>query len=209
MNTSVIIASGNASLKSVGDNGQSIEIVPYVVADRPGFCSLGVAYYSPGSDEGSFWGLIMPHRLLQSWRAMKLLEQAPRIDDYVLCYCWYAASLEVRESDQSKIDDLEALFSSRDDFVRARANAIASIPTHKEMEEMLRIVHENNIELPDWELKEIRGLFSNPSPSLEEIMAMVRTDSELRSQARDAKENEDKVAAQPRSRFSWFMRLFA
>jgi hypothetical protein len=54
------------------------KISPFVGAVLEGKYStkLGVGVTLPDAEESWFWGLNMPHNLIQSWRAMKLLEES-------------------------------------------------------------------------------------------------------------------------------------
>jgi len=169
---SVIVASGSPSTKAV--DGQECEVIPFAGADKEGeFSSFGVGFLCVDLDGpgGSLWGLVMPHKLIQSWRAMKLLEHIQKIEHGTLCACWYAANERVHESDQRHIDRLMMQFDSPGRFEALRADILALVPTNDELEAMLTIVRDSNIDVSVYELTQLvkQGKLS-PHPIIEELV---------------------------------------
>lgn len=168
---SVIVASGSPSTKAV--DGEECEVIPFAGADKGGeFSSFGVGFLCVDLDGpgGSLWGLVMPHMLIQSWRAMKLLEHIPQIEHGTLCACWYAANERVHESDQRHIDELRTQFDNPGRFEALRAEVLALVPTNEELDAMLTIVRDNNVDVSVYELTRLveQGKLA-PHPIIEEL----------------------------------------
>lgn len=62
-----------------------------------------------GESRTFFWGLVVPQDPIQSFKAMKLLEQIKDYKNSTLCYCWYAASKSVHPSDIEKVEVIKKL----------------------------------------------------------------------------------------------------
>lgn len=67
---------------------------------------MGVGFFysdQEGNRKGAVWGLFIPQLPINSFRAMKILEQIKDITDPgLLAACWYAARVSVRESDEKR-----------------------------------------------------------------------------------------------------------
>ncbi len=173
----VLVAQGNPCTKVI--DGQEHEVIPFAGTDREGeFASFGVGYQLSSEGSGSIWGLVMPHMLIQSWRAMKLLEHTPQINSGTLCACWYAASEHPHQSDQRHIDELAAEFGDRAAFDALRAGILAAVPASEELEAMLTIVRDRDIKVSVHELKGLvaEGKIS-PHPIIDELIAKQEAES--------------------------------
>lgn len=87
---------GRESIKKVvvsTDEVITTKAVPFVGVDNEGeFAQLGVGVEFPELGKAYLWGLVIPHRLIQSWRGMNILEQTTVINpSNTLAACWYAA----------------------------------------------------------------------------------------------------------------------
>src|SRR4030043_245052 len=104
----VAVAFGQEGLKAVDVKIQ--KAIPFVGADHAGeLSSFGVGLVLPENGKSAqIWGLVSPHMLIQSWRAMKILEHVEVIEHGTLCATWYAGSREVHSSNQHYIDELAA-----------------------------------------------------------------------------------------------------
>jgi hypothetical protein len=124
--------------------------------------------------------------LIQSWRAMKLLEYVPRIGRGTLCACWYATGKRVHDSDKRYLDDLASQFSTREEFETIRARVLASVPDAEEFDRMLTMVRDKSIDVSVDELTEL--IEQGELPHHEIVNELVRKDEERRHEyeAREA-----------------------
>ncbi len=171
-NMTVLVAQGNPCTKVI--DGQEHEVVPFAGANKEGeFASFGVGYQLLSEGSGSIWGLVMPHMLIQSWRAMKLLERVPHINSGTLCACWYAASENPHSSDQRHIDELAAEFGGPAAFEALRAEILAAVPLSDELDAMLTIVRDRGVEVSVHELNTmVEAGKIPPHPIIDELTAM-------------------------------------
>ena len=104
----VIAAQGHESEKFV--NGEKRKVIPFVGADREGeFSQMGVGFID-SEKGGMIWGLVCPHTLIQSWRGMKILERAQRIEHSTLCACWNAGRRQIHSVDERIVNELAEQF---------------------------------------------------------------------------------------------------
>ncbi len=145
--------------------------IPFVGADEGGTSAqLGIGILFPKNKiKGFVWGMISPRNLIQSWRAMKILEQVDSYsNDTILCPCWYAAKTDIHSSDKHYLDKLAGQFKSVWKFKRVRKEALNSAPAAKELQSMLRTLRKRKVEVSAWELeKEIRKGNIKTSPLIE------------------------------------------
>lgn len=166
----VVAAYGAESPKAV--DGKIQRAIPFVGADHPGeFSSFGIGVILPDSgNKGQIWGLAMPHMLIQSWRAMKLLEHVEVIENGTLCDTWYAGSREPHSSDQHRIDEL-ATKVGEDKFRVLRADILDQVPSPEELQDMLTYLKDNNVEVESWELRrEVEAGRLATSPLIDELV---------------------------------------
>lgn len=184
----VAVAFGQEGLKAV--DGKIQKAIPFVGADHPGeFSSFGIGVVLPeNGNRGQIWGLAMPHMLIQSWRAMKLLEHVEVIEHGTLCATWYAGSREPHSSDQHYIDGLAAKVGE-DKFRTLRTRILDEVPTSDEVTRMLTDLRDNEVEVSSWELKrEVEEGRLAPNPLIDELVA----EDERRHQEYLRREEESK-----------------
>lgn len=129
---------GQQSEKTIGSVLKSV--TPFVGSDREGEISqLGIGLIDGTS--ASFWGLLVPHLVIRSWRAMKILEQLQTIQADSLCACYYAARREIDDTNKNLIESLANLFGGINKFEAVRRTVLASAPSADELNEMLAIFH--------------------------------------------------------------------
>lgn len=179
---SVIVAKGRQSTKIV--DGQEREVVPFTGADREGeLASFGVGFYFTDKSGGSIWGALMPRLLINSWRAMKLLEHLPQIGHGTLCACWHAAGESVHDSNRHYLDELARQFDSPEVFEATRSVVLASVPTAEELDRMLATVRDNSIDVSVHELTKLIEQGKLPhNPIVDEL---VREDEERQREHRE------------------------
>lgn len=154
---------------------------PFIFAktwdDYEGFCAaFGPAIHleSPiHENKAMSWGLAGPGELLRSWRAMKLLEKTPEISNYTLCYSWYCAGKDLHPTETHYLDDMAELFSDRRTFEQTRNTILNTIPSDKQLAQMLTVVRDAKISLSD--LEEIQkivaaGAYSLSQPVLADLV---------------------------------------
>lgn len=169
----VQVAQGNPCTKVI--HGQEHEVIPFAGANSEDeFASFGVGFHYANESGGSVWGLTMPHMLIQSWRAMKLLEHIPQINNGTLCACWYAAGEIRHQSDQRYIAELTAQFEDPIKFHAIRAEILAAVPLSDELDAMLTIVRDRGVDVSVDELKKMVEQGKIPSHSIIDELAAKR-----------------------------------
>lgn len=134
-------------------DGQRSKVTAFVGADREGeFAQLGIGFLSE-SDSG-FWGLVIPHCLIHSWRAMKILERLLVIHSDSLAGCYYAACEIISESDQRCVDRLTELLGGHEEMQAIRDQVLRSTPSDEELDSMLRTLSEKGVAIDCHELQQ-------------------------------------------------------
>lgn len=167
----VIAIKGQESIKIV--DGVMRRVVPFVGTDHGGeLSSLGVGYIlSEDGNHGTIWGSVIPHAVIQSWRAMKILEQMPEIKSGTLCATWYAGERKVHESNERYLDDLRAQVGRRR-FDETRETVLNQTPTTEELQGMLEIFRSNGVSISARELtEEIEAGNIEKTPLIDELIA--------------------------------------
>lgn len=149
----VVIAEGRPSIKVV-DN-QEREVVPFTGTERGSGVTFGAGFYFANEGGGFISGVAAPRKLIRSWRAMKLIEQVPKIGYGTLFACWNAAQEWVHDSEKRYIDGLASQFSSPETFEAIRSDILNAVPTAEEFEQMLTIVRVENLRVFVKELTEL------------------------------------------------------
>lgn len=151
----IVVCRGATSKKFV--NGASVEtdVTPCVGQDRMGHFGVGIISLQPdGIERIWLWGLIMPRHLIQSWRAMKLLEETPRIDVHrTLSHYWTLAGEMLYGYSDRLLNPEGAAFGDYEKFRETRARVLAQFPNDDELNAMLAIIagHELDIDFKEIE----------------------------------------------------------
>lgn len=184
---SLVIATRGAQSEKVVD-GQRRQVVPFVGADREGeSAQMGIGLISPDGKGSTIWGLVAPHVLVQSWRAMKILEQIEVVGHGTLAACWYAASRSVHGSDKRYLDELAEQVGGTDRFRALREEVLASMPSADELNTMIMNLREKGVNVDSWELEEeVRAGRIAMSPLIETLAH----ETEARRQAQIREEEE-------------------
>lgn len=166
----VIAAKGAESQKMV--DGQSKKTIPFVGADREGeFAQMGVGLIFPEENKATIWGLLMPHALIQSWHAMKILEHIEVIEHGALCASWYAGGRDVHSSDEKRVQSLAKEFGSPIKFQAFRDEVLASVPGVDELDSMIIGLREKGVDIDVWELeREVKAGRILTSPAIEVLI---------------------------------------
>ena len=170
----ILIEKGIASQKTI--RGEEKQVTPFVGADGEGsFSQLGVGVLVKDvADETTslMWGLLLPHNLIQSWRAMKLVEGVPELAGDTLCQSWYSAQKQCHPSDVYHQFDLAERFSDQKSFDAIRDVVLKAVPNEEELSSMLSAVRDKNLYLSDLtEINQIinEGEYPESKKILEEI----------------------------------------
>lgn len=162
----LMIGSTEPSTKLI-DNEEH-NITPFFGMDREGeFAQMGIGYVS-GTVGASFWGLLAPHMLITSWRAMHILAHLKQIDRNTLSHCWYAA-YERDSSDKTKaISKLGEQFDDK----KVLEKLLVAVPDAEELDKMLCFVKTRSIDIDAYELRDLveRGLLDD-HPIIAELEA--------------------------------------
>ncbi len=86
------------------------------------------------------WGLAYPRMLIQSWRAMQILAEVPKIQTRTLCSTWYMAQKNHDRFEEKLTRDLK---STMDDYFIA--GILESFPGEEEFSSMLDLLLEEKI----------------------------------------------------------------
>ena len=150
----VIAIKGKESRKLVGSRRH--RVIPFVGADRRGeFAQLGLGLIFPDrKGRNIFWGLLLPHSLIQSWRGMKVLERVKRIDEFTLCACWYAGRREIHEMDRETVDGLAEQLGGIVKLETISEKVLASAPRPVELDAMIRNLRKQGVDVDSRELEE-------------------------------------------------------
>jgi hypothetical protein len=215
-NKSIIVCTGQSSKKSAQGETAPVDVTPIVCVDTTEEFGVGVVMVNDkGEQKVWVWGLMWPRKLIQSWRAMKMLEEAPRIVNGTLCLAWTLSLEDVYgSSDEKYLDELGIAFGGHEKFREVRAKVLAMFPTDEELKAMLAVVQEHELEVRFEEIEEERKKLS----SKEEILKRLCIADEdrhvrnrLEAEARAKREAERVKIPNPATlpnRKSFFHRLF-
>jgi len=119
-------------------DGQSIGVIPFVGTDPKGdSLLLGIGYHYADREGGDFWGPVVPHRLIQAWRAVIIFTGVHRIEHDTLRCCWYVSSEASRDFHESEAFLLKQQFDSSAAFDQLYGQAVSAVPTADEFDAML------------------------------------------------------------------------
>ncbi|MBY0472990.1 hypothetical protein K2Q00_01730 [Patescibacteria group bacterium] len=215
-NKSVVVLTGNTGKKFFYGETEQADVTPFVGQDNMGQFGIGIAVTRPnGTKQGWIWGLVMPRHLIQSWRAMKLLEEMPRIKlPGTLSHCWSLAKEKLQGYDYKYLDEEGAVWGSYEKFREARAKVLAMFPTDDELKAMLAIVNEQGLNIRVEEIEEQREKLSSADGILKRLIVaddVWRERDRLEAESRAKRESERVKASDPASlpgRKGFFRQLF-
>ncbi len=189
---SVIVATGNTGKKFFNGETEQVDVTPFVGQDSMGQFGVGLfVTRADGAKQGWTWGLIGPRHLIQSWRAMKLLEEMPRIQLHgTPSHCWSLAAEQLRGYDDKYLDEEGALYGDYEKFREARAKVLAMFPTDDELKAMLAVVEEHELDISVKEVERERKKYPTP---VEAILQRLRV-------ADDARRERDRVETEVRAK---------
>ncbi len=180
MSDVVIALRGDESEKLI--NGIRAVVTPFVGISGEGYrAQLGIGLAISGNT-AIFWGTIVPHSLIQSWRGMKILEQADSINSTeTLCSCFTVAKNDINNATNHYIKSLARSFGGVDALQDIRYEILRSFPTADEITTMITKLREHNLPVDTREIEEAVNLNHIADTSV--IREMIRTNRELFSRA--------------------------
>lgn len=206
MDKAVFLCTGESGMKRVYGQNHLVKMTPFVGTNRRGkFSELGVgvvALDDDGDECAYMWGTAIPHNLIQSWRAMKLIEYAPSFSNWSLCAFWNLGR-ENRWPDSREDDYLGQavkLWGSPDAFRIARAAVLSLFPKDAELQTMLDIARSNDIEISD---REIRERITDLEPADTILARLIKYDQDRSQATVPSVLAEEAVAPTAPPRFSW------
>jgi hypothetical protein len=170
----VVLVTGKESYKLY--DGQNKLVSPILGFRGKGdFAEFGIGAFRRDKT-GNFWGLIMPHLIIQAWRGMKLVEQATMIHNSTLCDCYTVAKPRLHSSDERRLRSLPESFAGWRAAETARAQVLTMLPTTAELVEMLEILQSHNVSVSE---SEIRQAYSMGDPKPLPILTSLRHELSL------------------------------
>lgn len=171
-------------------NGQRKQVVPFVGADREGeFAQMGIGLIFPDEENGTIWGLLSPHVLIQSWRGMRILEKIETINHGTICACWTVARKNIHESDKRHLEELALQLGDDDKLQAFLDEVLVSVPSTDEINTMITNFRERGVDVDSWELdEEVKAGRISTSPLIE----MLARETEERRRAYQREEEEVK-----------------
>jgi len=164
-------------------------VVPFVGADREGIPSqMGIGLEFPDGGESTMWGLGGPHTVIQSWRAMRLLEKIGVINEELLVAAWYAA----RSSDEDRYIEPLTRYVDAEELGHHRAIVLEEVPPIEDLITMLRVFNEAGVSVDRWDIEaEIEAGRIAASPLIDEVFAS----QDLRKSERERRQKENNLVA--------------
>jgi len=171
--------------------GKTCVVQPCVETDRGGkIAQFGVSIRVEGGG-GALWGLVMPHLLITSWRAMKLLEALDEIGNADLCHAYYTAGRDVHKSDQHYLDELLPRLPRG-----MRKRVLKMVPP--DLDKILIQLYARSIDVSAWELqKEIELGLLQPTPF---VTQLIHEAEERRRVYMESREIPEKAPEEPKRR---------
>ncbi|OHA88073.1 MAG: hypothetical protein A2653_02615 [Candidatus Zambryskibacteria bacterium RIFCSPHIGHO2_01_FULL_43_25] len=189
----LVIAIRGAQSEKVVD-GRRRQVVPFVGADSEGeFAQMGIGLIFPDEQKGIIWGLAMPHKLIQSWRGMKILERIERIYYSTLYACWTMAQRDVHDGDKSDFYELAEQVGGSAKLQALRDEVLASVPSADELNAMITNLREKGVDVDSCELEEeVKAGRIATSPLIETLAC------ETKERIQAYKREEEKVNKPPK-----------
>ncbi|OGG85875.1 hypothetical protein A2392_00465 [Candidatus Kaiserbacteria bacterium RIFOXYB1_FULL_46_14] len=210
----IVICTGKTGRKYINDEGEQADVTPFVGSDND---QLGIGIFvtrADGTEKAWIWGLLIPHLLIRSWRAMKLLEAMPRIRVHgSLSHCWSLACDPLHSGENKYLDEEGALFGNYDKFREARAQILAAFPSTTMLKNMLKVIDKHGLQVSNNEIQMCRSKLAAANIILERLCVADearRRRAEVEANA-NAKREADRIKiaeAVMEKRKSFFRRWF-
>ena len=131
-----------------GTTFTNVEVTPIVVVKTEGEdatelkdIGVGVSYQILGESRMQIMGVGEYHMkdktLMQSWRAMKVLEEMPAIAMHTLCHTFHGLTTDSFSERKRHLDALEKEYGEKEEFAKVLEKVSKSWPSDEEFEGML------------------------------------------------------------------------
>ncbi len=144
--------------------GKRTVVAPALFRESGGEKKIAIGYChwdEQGNEKGLAWRTPDPQKIIQSWRALRLLSQMPEIRPDTLAQCYYAATPRLEQKGQQAVQDLAKVFdpayespeslsgvskfkailvsafTPANKFIEARNNLIQTFPKQVVLEQIL------------------------------------------------------------------------
>lgn len=154
----LVLARSAPKVRLINDEPAETEV--FVGATKQGILSeVGVGIIDNTNKTVRLWGPLAPHRLIQSWRAMWLLEHVVRIDTDTLHDAWYVAAPEIKSIDTPAFDALTERIGSIDGLLALRAEILDRMIDTSELDQAITFLRLSGILIDGHELEDeiLRG----------------------------------------------------
>jgi len=184
----VIICTGKTSKKFINGGAEKLDVIPFVGQKKPGQWEefgIGIIVQGLGGEQKYWvWGLLNPHHLIRSWRAMKLLEEIPQVRTAnTLCHCWYLAGERLHDSEIKYLDKEGVAYGKYEEFRILRAKILDMFPTETELDTMATNMANGDVRVDPREIVKERRRLS----SADQILDRLRLVDEERVRRRSAR----------------------
>lgn len=167
----VIARHGIPSMKFV--NGVSQLVIPFVGADWQG--QMGIGLMHPSGQVSDFKGFLVPHKIIRSWRAMKLLELVTNVDSTTLEVCLLMMQSYVHGDHRYTTDTVAEVVGGVKELEKVLDTFLSSTPPIAEFNMMATCFREKNIIVDGRELEaEVKAGRMKMTPDIEEIINETR-----------------------------------
>ena len=160
----VLFAEGARDDKTVlGETKPAAPIAFLKESGIGGVGEMGVGLrYNDGS--AALWGLVMPHRVLTSYRGMRLAELVKEFEHGTLAACWHSGNRKVHPSEKRYVDEIEAKVGRA-----AREQILSTLP--EDFEGFVERLGEKDVYVPGLELEEeVKAGVLKVTPRVQELL---------------------------------------
>jgi hypothetical protein len=136
--------------------GNCKEVTPFVGIDVPGqFSKMGIGLRIEATGEHVYWGLVIPHHILATWRAMKLLETLDTADPEILAACIFAVRRPERAHEIPHVLRVSRQLGGIDAFENVRKQLLLSLPEPSSLERALMVLKAHEVPVDADEFHEL------------------------------------------------------
>lgn len=131
--------------------GRTYQAIPSLLMDtKSSNFFLGVSLPEENASYNSLWGAYP--EVIHGWRALKLLENLPSVDNTILFATWEIARKESPEI-LYQMDKIAHLFGGLEQLTTLREGLMQTGPSPEQLQGMLTMAREEGIQVEGWELK--------------------------------------------------------
>lgn len=156
--------------RQVNIDGKPYEGVPSLLMDtKSSNFFLGVSLPEKGASYNSLWGAYP--EVIHGWRALKLLENLPEVDNTILYATWEVSRRESPEIPY-QMGKISHLFGSLEQLTTLRDGLMQAGPSPEQLQGMLTRAHKGGVRVEGWELKrEAEAGIVTITPPIQELIS--------------------------------------